>query len=125
MSDFKEFLDKVLAPIGANAGAEPAQVTPAPESKTGVRPEAVGDDELERRYIEVMNALFADAQAREAMHVFADVVTWKLAVLAYHWGPKATGDVIRRIGAHLAVIADAAEAQREADAAKDAGHRPN
>ncbi len=125
MSDFKEFLNKVLAPIGANAGAEHAQVPPAPESKTGLRPKAVGDDELERRYVEVMNALFVDAEARDAINVFADVVTWKLAVLAYHWGPKATADVIRRFGAHLAVIADAAEAQREADAAKDMGHRPN
>jgi len=108
MNDFKDLHEKVLAPAGE-----------AKESR------AVPDRELERRYVDVMNALLADAQEHNAVWVFTEVVTWKLAVVAFHWGPWAAGDVVRRLGAHLENLAEAAEAQREADSAREAGHRPN
>ena len=59
--------------------------------------------------IESMNALLADAQERNAVGVFTEVVAWKLAVVAFHWGPRAAGDVVRRLGAHLGNLAEAAE----------------
>ena len=123
MSNFKNFLDKVLAPIRGGAGAE--AVITVPKADEPAPPPAVSEDELERRYVEVMNALFNDAKSSDMMRVFTDVVTWKLAVVGHYWGPAATADVVRRLGAHLASLAEAEQAQREADAAKEAGHRPN
>ncbi|MBM4409424.1 MAG: hypothetical protein FJ038_12710 [Chloroflexi bacterium] len=124
MNDFKDFLEKVLAPVQADAEARPSQSAPAPAGEAK-ETRAVPDGELERRYVEVMNALLADAQEHNAVGVFTEVVAWKLAVVAFHWGPRAAGDVVRRLGAHLGNLAEAAEAQREADSAKEAGHRPN
>ena len=98
---------------------------PKLEAKAGSPSQRVPNDELERRYIAVMNELLADAQKHNAMNVFTDVVTWKLAVVAHQWGPRATGDVVRKLGGHLGTLAETADAQREADAAKEEGRRPN
>ena len=129
MSDFKDFLAKVLAPVRSDSGIRPAQAIPEPEAEpepeSGSPRQNVPDEELERRYVEVMNELLADAQKHNAMNVFTDVVTWKLAVVAHQWGPRATGDVVRKLGGHLGTLAETADAQREADAAKVEGHRPN
>ena len=125
MSDFKDFLDKVLAPVQADTTHQPARAGAAPEGELQAAKHDVTDDELKRRYVEVMNALLADAHDRNAVNVFTDVVTWKLAVVAYHWGPRAAGDVMRKLGGHLGTLAEAADAQREADASREAGHRPN
>ena len=133
MDDFKAFLDRVLAPIRDQARdsaekdglAERAPTVPVPDNQLPVLPRAVSHEELELRYMEVMNALLSDAMDRKAVTVFSEVVTWKLAVVAYGWGPRATGDVMRRLGTHLANLAQLGEAQREADEAKKGGQRPN
>ena len=131
MSDFKDFLAKVLAPVRSDSGIRPAQAIPEreaepePERESGSQRQNVPDEELERRYVEVMNELLADAQKHNAMNVFTDVVTWKLAVVAHQWGPRATGDVVRKLGGHLGTLAETADAQREADAAKEEGRRLN
>ncbi len=129
MSDFKDFLAKVLAPVRSDSGIRPAQAIPEPEAEpepeSGSQRQNVPDEELERRYVAVMNELLADAQKHNAMNVFTDVVTWKLAVVAHQWGPRATGDVVRKLGGHLGTLAETADAQREADAAKEEGRRPN
>ncbi|GAB4167776.1 MAG: hypothetical protein Fur0039_05760 [Rhodocyclaceae bacterium] len=124
MNDFKDFLAKVLAPVQADAGARPPHSAPAPAGEAK-ESRAVPDGGPQRRYVEAMNALLADAQEHNAVELFTDVVAWKLAVIAFHWGPLAAGDVVRRLGAHLENLAEAAQAQREADLAKEAGHRPN
>lgn len=154
MSDFKQFLDKVLLPIqgepaagqgeagagqgeaaagqgaAAAAGASAAgaasstQITlPPPAQPAAADP--VPAAEVERRYVAVMNALFTDALERNSAGVFTDIVAWKLATVAYHFGPGATGDIVRKLGAHLETIATAEKAQQEADAAKKEGRRPN
>ena len=129
MSDFKDFLAKVLAPVRSDSGIRPAQAIPEleaePEPESGSQRQNVPDEELERRYVAVMNELLADAQKHNAMNVFTDVVTWKLAVVAHQWGPRATGDVVRKLGGHLGTLAETADAQREADAAKEEGRSPN
>ena len=129
MSDFKDFLAKVLAPVRSDSGIRPAQAIPDPEAEpepeSGSQRQNVPDEELERRYVAVMNELLADAQKHNAMNVFTDVVTWKLAVVAHQWGPRATDDVVRKLGGHLGTLAETADAQREADAAKEEGRRPN
>jgi hypothetical protein len=146
MSDFKQFLDKVLLPLqgeagagqgeaaagqgaaaaagAATAGAGSSQITlPPPAQPAAADP--VPAAELERRYVAVMNALFTDALERNSPEVFTDIVAWKLATVAYHFGPFATGDIVRKLGAHLETIARAEKAQQEADAAKKEGRRPN
>ena len=129
MSDFKDFLAKVLAPVRSDSGIRPTQAIPEPEAEpepeSGSQRQNVPDEELERRYVEVMNELLADAQKHNAMNVFTDVVTWKLAVVAHQWGPRATGDVVRKLGGHLGTLAETADAQLEADAAKEEGRSPN
>ncbi len=129
MSDFKDFLAKVLATVRSDSGIRPAQAIPEPEAEpepeSGSQRQNVPDEELERRYVAVMNELLADAQKHNAINVFTDVVTWKLAVVAHQWGPRATGDVVRKLGGHLGTLAETADAQREADAAKEEGRRPN
>ena len=112
MSEFKEFLDKVLAPIaGDAAGAEAIPSTIIVPAKPEASPANLSDDEIERRYVAVMNALCDDAQGRSAMHVFVDVVTWKLAVVGYHMGPFVIGDILRKIGFHLGGAAKIADAR--------------
>ena len=124
MSDFTDFLNKVLAPIRSESKDTGATESP----KTADRPStlvAISPVELEKRYVEVMNALMTDAREHSAMHVFSDVVTWKIAVVAFHCGPHAAGDILRRIGAHMGHLAEVADAEREAEDAKKAGMQPN
>ena len=124
MSDFKEFLDKVLAPIRGEAQdqAAPAAIVPPPEPKPVVK---VPEDELLRRYIAVANAVFADSLEHHAVPVFADALAWELAQIAHRYGSQATGDILRKFGNHLQRLATADEAQREADKAKGEGRLPN
>jgi hypothetical protein len=123
MSDFKDFLERVLSPVRDDVQTEPEQVFPKLETKAESPSQRVPNDELERRYIAVMNELLADAQKHNAMNVFADVVSWKLAVVAHLWGARATGDILRKFGGHLATLTEAAAAQRESDAATKDGRR--
>ena len=124
MSDFTDFLNKVPAPIRSESKDESTPISlkiadsPPPEA-------SISPAELEKRYVEVMNALMTDAQENSAMHVFSDVVTWKLAVVAFHCGPHAAGDILRRIGAHMGHLAEVADAEREAEEAKKVGRQPN
>lgn len=123
MKDFKIFLEKVLAPIQDEG--EPALVQSTPPGERLTPPEAVPDKEFERRYVEVMNALLTDAEEHRTINVLTDVVAWKLAVIAYQFGPGAAGDIVRKLGAHLTGIAAAQEAQRESTQAKKEGRRLN
>ena len=125
MREFKYFLEKVLAPIQIGTRTQAAQVIPEPKEEPESQRQNVPGDEPQRRYVAVMNELLDDAQKHNAMSVFNDVVTWKLAVVAHHCGLRATGDIVRKLGSYLGTLADVADAQREADAAKEAGCRPN
>ena len=125
MSDFKDFLERVLAPVRDDSQTAPEQVVPTPDAKPESAVPCLADEELERRYIAVMNELLSDAQKRSAMNVFTDVVSWKLAVVAHLWGARASADILRKLGGHLGTLTEAAESQREADAATKDGHRPH
>ncbi len=54
-----------------------------------------------------------------------NVLTWKLAVLTNNFGPQATGDIVRRLGAHIGTIAEGNHAQEEAWREKDEGRMPH
>ncbi len=124
MSDFKEFLDKVLAPIRGEAQDEalPAAIILPSEAKAAA---AVPEDELRRRYVAVAGAVFADALEHRALPVFADVLAWELAVIAHRYGSPATADIMQKFGAHLERLGAVDEAQREADKAREEGRLPS
>jgi len=124
MKDFKQFLDKLLAPIQGDTQTRPDA---AGASMGGERtaPEDLSEREIKQRYVQAINVFYEDALERGATQIFADVLAWKLAAIAYHNGPQAAGDIVRKLGAHLSGIAAAEDAQREAKRAKRAGHRPN
>lgn len=124
MSDFKDFLDKVLAPIHGETQNEaaPAAIVPPPEPKPVAE---VPKDELQRRYIAVLNAVFADSVEHRAMPILADVLAGELARIANRYGALATGDILQKFGSHLQRLTAADDAQREADKAKGEGRLPN
>lgn len=82
-------------------------------------------EQLNERYVKVLNDLARDAATRHAVDVFIDAVAWKMASVALACGPRATGEIVRVIGAWLERLAHIEEAQREAAAAVEAGHAPN
>lgn len=125
MREFKYFLAKVLAPIRIGTRTKATQVILESKEDLESTRENVPDDDLQRLYVAVMNELLDDAQKHNAMSVFTDVVTWKLAAVAHHCGLRATGDIVRKLGSHLGTLAELADAQREADAAQEAGCRLN
>ena len=125
MSDFKSFVDNMIAPVRSGEGGPPEQIFVPASGDSPSAPPALPEDELDRRYVAVMDSLLADAQARGAVRVFTDAVTWKLAVVAYQYGPDAVADIMRKLGGHLGSIAERMAAQREANAAKEAGHPLN
>ena len=124
MKDFKQFLDKVLAPIHGDAQIRP-EAAGASTGGQGAAPEHLSEREIKQRYVQAINVFYEDALEHGATQIFADVLAWKLAAIAYHNGPQAAGDIVRKLGAHLSGIAAAEDAQREAKRAKRAGHRPN
>jgi hypothetical protein len=124
MSDFKDFLDKVLAPIRGETQNEaaPAAIVPPPEPKPVAD---VPKDELQRRYTAVVNAVFADSVEHRAMPILADVLAGELARIANRYGALATGDILQKFGSHLQRLTEAEDAQREADKARGEGRLPN
>lgn len=125
MNDFKTFLEKVLSPTQSDS--EPRQQQPESAVDTNQAPDSsdAPEGEMERRYVEVMNTLLRDAEERQAVHVFADVVAWKLAVVAYRSGPWGAGDILSKLGHYLVSMSEREMAAREAKAAEKAGRRPN
>jgi len=124
MSDFKEFLDKVLAPVRGETQDEaaPAAIAPPPEPKPVAE---VPKDELQRRYTAVVNAVFADSVEHRAIPILTDVLAGELARIANRYGALATGDILEKFGVHLQRLTAADDAQREADRAKGEGRLPN
>ena len=123
MSDVEKFLDKVMAPV--RGGAPGATIASAIVLPAGAKALPVTEEELQQRYAEALNAVYADAIERREVQIFADVLAWELAVIATRNGPQATGDILQRLGIHLMRLAATDEAKREADQAREQGRRPN
>lgn len=112
-----------------------AQALQAPEDgKAGTAGEPAGmrqertpltSAQYETHLIERMNALLQEADERKGLGIFANVVSWKLAVLGHHSGPGATGHILRLFGGHLERLVEVERGQREAEAARERGDRPS
>ena len=83
-------------------------------------------EQLERRYLSIINPLLSQAYQQGSMETFADVLTWTLArVIANLDKAWVTGDVLRRIGNYTCQIATTNRAEAEAAAAKKEGRVPH
>ena len=126
MSGFKEFLDKVLVAIGdrgesgQGAGAlltllilkfaDPERRDPK---------ETLPPGEARHRYDAVMNYVLADAAKRGELQAFTDVLTEKLAQIAFTFGAAGTGEIMRRLGVHLESVNAYEEAWRAENYARE------
>jgi len=117
---FGKFLAQALRP------PEEGEARPAPAPAEEIRNRApMTKAQFERHLIERMNALLEEADERKGLGIFANVVSWKLAVLGHHCGPGATGHIIRLFGGHLEHMVEIERGQREADAARKKGDLPS
>ena len=81
---------------------------------------------LEDRFVAAINGLFDEADAQESAQVLVDVLAWAIARMILRVdGPWGAGEVMRRIGRYVCYLQDKKEAQKEAQAAKDAGQAPH
>ena len=118
---FKKFMARALQPL------EDREARPAPEPAESMQKRAspMTKAQFEKHLIERMNALLAEADDRKGLAVFANVVTWKLAVLCHHSGPGATGHIVRLLGGHIEHLVEVERGQREARAARKRGDLPS
>jgi len=117
---FEKFMARALQ------SPEDGEGRPAPEAAEALQGRApMTKAQFEKHLIERMNALLAEADERKGLAVFANVVSWKLAVLGHHCGPGATGHIVRLLGGHLEHLVELERGQREAEAARKRGDLPS
>ncbi len=115
MDEMEELLEKVMAPLNEDE-------RPAARADEGgaveAAPEAAADpayrEGVMQRYSEALYALYEDASKHQRVEIFVDAATLALAAIAIHFGPRVTGDVMRKLGNHLIEREQAAMAEREA-----------
>jgi hypothetical protein len=119
MSDFKDFLDKVLVSIRDEEGEQaPGALFTLLIARTigfeELEPrDVLSPNELRRCYVAITSHLLADALKRNELVIFTDVFAEKLAEVAFDLGARGTADIVRRFGAHLERIDAMMQAQRE------------
>lgn len=77
------------------------------------------------RYFRNLDELMSDAVDNQRLDILADALAWTIARIAYGCGPAATGDVLRRIGAHLCTLETLRQTEAEAQRALREGHLPS
>ncbi|MDW8469022.1 MAG: hypothetical protein RML56_08715 [Burkholderiales bacterium] len=82
-------------------------------------------DDLRDWLVERIKALEAEASERGGFGIFAQVLAWRLAVIAHAFGPAVTGDILRIFGTSLIGFEEHFRAEREAREALAQGRRPN
>ena len=110
MSDFKQFMEKVRIAI-LDDGDDDVERVPSAAltllcAKCGgledMDPrDVLSSDELRCCYVAVTSHLLADAAKRGAFDVFTDVLSEKLAQVAFSMGTHAAGDLVRNLGTQL------------------------
>ena len=65
-------------------------------------------DDFRDRVVAQLNALAAEAIEESVVPVLVEVLTRKLAAIAYHSGPQATGDILGKFGDFLSAYASRA-----------------
>jgi hypothetical protein len=102
------------------------QARPASRGGTALPADCSVEERNERRYLEIINPLLAEAWQQHSMETLVDVLTWTLArVIVGLDKPHITGDILRRIGNYTCRIAESNRAEAEAEASKAEGHMPH
>lgn len=83
------------------------------------------DDDLFERYSLAISDLIEHAVVRGKHRIVVDALTWHLARFIAHHGAVAAGHILEKIGAYTTHINQRAQAQVEAEQAKQEGHKPN
>jgi hypothetical protein len=80
---------------------------------------------VEQRYLAAVETLLDDAIENQTTEILVDVLAWNLARIGSAHGPAGLADIFRRVGGHACEIVQRIAAEREAEAARKAGHQPN
>ena len=104
-----------ILPIGAAAEASPAR------HAERAAPEATPAQLAEERYSAAVQKLLDDALEHRHMEPLAEALTYQLARIGFGYGISAVGDIVTRLGKHLAHVAAREAAEAEAKQAKKAG----
>lgn len=114
------------APVAESTSVAVPEAEPAPLVAAPPLADCSAAEQAERRYLSVINPLFAEAYEQRHTEAFVDVLTWTLArVIVGLDKPWVTGDILRRIGNYSCRIAESNRAQAEAKAAKEEGRLPH
>jgi hypothetical protein len=80
--------------------------------------------ESEARYLRVVRELVDDAYSNKTVHLLTPVLSWALAGIGHDFGTRACGEILLRLGGDLRRFDEQRQAQNDADAAKQAGLKP-
>lgn len=75
------------------------------------------------RYREVLCGLLDEAVEGKTMNHLVEALTTALAIIAFRSGPDATGEILRKFGANLRLLAAQRRAETEAALAKQRGDK--
>ena len=97
-----------------------------PEAAAPIPPlaDTTSAEHAEQRYMAAVEALVDEALDNRTVETLVDVMTWHLARIGFGFGPRAIGDIVRRLGIYLGQFDERQAAQREADEAKKVGRLP-
>ena len=82
---------------------------------------AAADTSPEQRYLDALETLLDDALEHHHVEDLVEALTWHLARIGFGYGTKAVADIVRRIGGHVADIAEQHSAGQELEQAKKSG----
>jgi hypothetical protein len=68
--------------------------------------------------------LVDDAYSNKTVHLLIPVLSWVLAGIGHDFGTGACGEILQRLGNDLRRFEEQRRAQNDADAAKQAGLKP-
>lgn len=75
----------------------------------------------EARYLEALNAFVSEANDNQHVAALVEALTWTLARIAVGYGTPGTGDILGRLGRHMAHLFERHRARDEASRAREAG----
>jgi hypothetical protein len=78
----------------------------------------------EARYLRVVRELVDDAYSNRTLHLLTPVLSWALAGIGHDFGTGVCGEILVRLGNDLRRFEEQRRAQNDADAAKQAGLKP-
>jgi hypothetical protein len=85
---------------------------------------SVQPESREVRYLRVVRELVDDAYGNRTVHLLIPVLAWALAGIGHDFGTGVCGEILLRLGSDLRRFEEQRRAQNDADAARQAGLKP-